>query len=181
MVMAVTGTREKDPVEDQRRIHSIPIVLVSSAGECSMLPSVTPAHVAALTDLDATFLPIGQMRQISRVTALDGPHITAEVDLGPGHWVYPQHFPRDPIFPGTLMIEAAGQLVALWAWAKGFRGRPRLVRVKSDFHAPVEISVPRLELEAMVRGKRHLHFGSIELSAGNRHVASIEVVLAVLA
>jgi 3-hydroxymyristoyl/3-hydroxydecanoyl-(acyl carrier protein) dehydratase len=94
-----------------------------------------PAESPSLVDLDATFLPIAQMRQIARVTELEGPCIVAEVDLGPQHWVYAQHFPGDPIFPGTLMIEAAGQVVALWAWANGHRwhrrsrvGRDRCVR-----------------------------------------------------
>ena len=91
---------------------------------------------ASVMDIDATFLPVGQMRQISRVTKLAEAVIDAEVDLGPYHWVFPQHFPGDPIFPGTLMIEAAGQLVALWAWAQGQRGRPRLVRTGAEFHSP---------------------------------------------
>ncbi len=77
------------------------------------MPTTALDVPASLLDLDATFLPVAQMRQISRVIAVDGPLITAVVELGPGHWVYPQHFPHDPIFPGTLIIEAAGQLVAL--------------------------------------------------------------------
>lgn len=136
---------------------------------------------ASLLDLDATFLPVGQMRQISRVTAIDGPRISAVVDLGPDHWVYPQHFPHDPIFPGTLIIEAAGQLVALWAWASGHRGRPRLVRTSASFHRPVTRPTPLLELHAEVRGKRHLQFGAVEVLADGSPVARVEAVLAVLA
>ncbi|HEX5963975.1 MAG TPA: hypothetical protein VFY42_09640, partial [Gemmatimonadales bacterium] len=83
----------------------------------SALPATTN-----LIDLDSTFLPVAEMRQITRVTALEGAGIEGEVELGPDHWVWPQHFPSDPIFPGTLMIEAAGQLVALWAWGHGARG-----------------------------------------------------------
>lgn len=136
---------------------------------------------ASLLDLDATFLPVAQMRQISRVTSLDGSQIKAVVDLGPEHWVYPQHFPQDPIFPGTLIIEAAGQLVALWAWANGHRGRPRLVRTSASFHQPVTRSTPWLELRAEVRGKRHLQFGTVDVFAQELQVARVEVVLAVLA
>ncbi len=135
---------------------------------------------ASLLDLDTTFLPVAQMRQISRVTSLAGPRITAIVDLGPNHWVYPYHFPHDPIFPGTLIIEAAGQLVALWAWANGHRGRPRLVRTSASFHQPVTQSTPRLELHAEVRGKRHLQFGSVDVLAEGLQVARVEAVLAVL-
>jgi 3-hydroxymyristoyl/3-hydroxydecanoyl-(acyl carrier protein) dehydratase len=145
-----------------------------------MSPESVATISASLVDLDATFLPVAQMRQITRVTALDGLHIAAEVALGAEHWVYAQHFPEDPIFPGTLMIEAAGQLVALWAWTRGLRGRPRLVRTSAAFHAPVDVAAPRLELDAEVRGKRHLQFGTVELRAQGRHVATIDIVLAVL-
>ncbi|HMH57352.1 MAG TPA: hypothetical protein VK535_13925 [Gemmatimonadales bacterium] len=130
--------------------------------------------------MDATFLPVGQMRQISRVTRLAEAMIDAEVDLGPCHWVYPQHFPGDPIFPGTLMIEAAGQLVALWAWAHGQRGRPRLVRTGAEFHSPVGPTASHLLLRAEVRRKRHLHFATIQIWVAETCVATVEAVLAVL-
>ncbi len=146
------------------------------------MPSAAAAMpVPTLLDLDATFLPVGQMRQITGITALEATRIAGEVELGSGHWVYAQHFPQDPIFPGTLIIEAAGQLVALWAWARGLRGRPRLVRTSAAFHLPVTPSTPRLELKAEVRGKRHLQFATVEVYAEERHVATVEVVLAVLA
>ena len=146
-----------------------------------MPPAPALGPLASLLDLDATFLPVAQMRQITRVTAVDGSRITGEVDLGAEHWVYPQHFPDDPIFPGTLMIEAAGQLVALWAWAQGHRGRPRLLRTSASFHHPVTTSTAHLELRGEVRGKRHLQFGKVELFADTTHVATVEAVLAVLA
>jgi len=47
-----------------------------------MSPESVATISASLVDLDATFLPIAQMRQITRVTALDGLHIAAEVALG---------------------------------------------------------------------------------------------------
>lgn len=145
------------------------------------MPATVLDPPVSLLDLDATFLPVGQMRQITRVTAIAGPRIAAVADLGPDHWVYPQHFPHDPIFPGTLIVEAAGQLVALWAWANGHRGRPRLVRVRASFHQPVTRATPRLELHAEVRGKRHLQFGAVEVLAQGSRVAEVEAVLAVLA
>jgi 3-hydroxymyristoyl/3-hydroxydecanoyl-(acyl carrier protein) dehydratase len=144
--------------------------------------TIAPFSVPASDiDIDATFLPVGQMRQINRVTQLDGPGIEGEVDLGPGHWVFAQHFPDDPIFPGCLMIEAAGQLVALWAWANGQRGRPRLVRTSAEFHHPAGPGADRLILRAEVRRKRHLHFATTEIWADGVHVATVEAVLAVLA
>ncbi len=120
------------------------------------------------------------MRQISRVTGIQGGSISAAMDLGTDHWVWPQHFPTDPIFPGTLLIEAAGQLVALWAWAQGARGRPRLVRTGAEFHHPVDRSSPSLQLEGEVRRKRHLYFGSVRISSGETLVAKVEAVLVVL-
>ncbi|MGH7752143.1 MAG: 3-hydroxyacyl-ACP dehydratase FabZ family protein [Gemmatimonadales bacterium] len=131
-------------------------------------------------DLDGTFLPVGQMRQISRVTELAGPTLTGEVDLAIDHWVYALHFPGDAIFPGTLMLEAAGQLVALWAWANGERGRPRLLRVQAEFHSPVGRAETRLTLRGEVRRKRNLCFGRVSVHAANGEVATVSAVLAVL-
>lgn len=142
----------------------------------TMLHSPAPSQI----DIDATFLPVAQMRQISRVTSLEGDRIEGEVDLGPGHWVYAQHFPGDSIFPGTLMIEAAGQLVALWAWGNGQRGRPRLVRAGAEFHRPVTPDSSGLGLTATVQRRRHLHFATVLITAGGAEVATVTAVLAVL-
>ena len=135
----------------------------------------------SLIDLDATFLPVALMRQITRVTTVATESITGEVDIGPDHWVYAQHFPGDPIFPGTLIIEAAGQLIALFAWAQGQRGRPRLVRTSAEFRHPVSHTTSKLRLVAQVRSKRNIHFGTVDVHAGEDHVARVEAVLAVIA
>lgn len=135
----------------------------------------------SLIDLDATFLPVAQMRQITRVAALEGIGIEGEVELGPNHWVWQQHFPGDPIFPGTLLIEAAGQLIALWAWGQGARGRPRLVRTRAEFHSPVGQWAPSLLLKGEVRRKRHLNFGTVQIFSEGTLVATVEAVLVVLA
>ena len=70
--------------------------------------------MVSLIDLDKTFLPVGPMRQITSVTAFCEASIVCEMSLD-SHWVYPVHFPDDPILPASLMIEAAGQVTALWA------------------------------------------------------------------
>lgn len=134
----------------------------------------------SLVDLDTPFLPVGQMRQISRVTELAGATIAAEVDLGPDHWVYAQHFPGDPVLPGSLIVEAAGQLVALWAWAAGERGRPRLLRANAEFRLPVGRAEPRLVLRGEVTRKRNMHFATITVAASGVQVATASVVLAVI-
>ncbi len=144
---------------------------------------ITVAGVAvgpSVIDIDASFLPVAQMRQIARVTRLEGAVIVGEVDLGEGHWVYAQHLPNDPIFPGSLMVEAAGQLVALWAWAGGQRGRPRLVRTSAEFRSPVGPGSPRLRLCAQVRHKRNLTFGAVVVWDGTIQVATVDAILAVL-
>jgi 3-hydroxymyristoyl/3-hydroxydecanoyl-(acyl carrier protein) dehydratase len=138
----------------------------------------TPAR--SLIDLDATFLPVGDMRQISRVTGISPTTITGEVDLGPSHWVYGIHLPGDPIFPGTLMIEAAGHLSALWAWARGNRGRPRLVRTSADFRRPVGPSSECLRLQAEMRSKRNVFLADVRIWADEVEVAEVRATLAVL-
>ena len=145
-----------------------------------MIQGMTIAEPRELIDLDETFLPVGRMRQISRVTQVEPDLIVGEMTLGREHWVWPEHFPGDPIFPGTLMIEAAGQLLALWAWSQGSRGRPRLVRIGAQFQSPVDQGATHLTLEARVRRKRNLYFGSIQIRSGEIEVAAVEAVLAIL-
>jgi 3-hydroxymyristoyl/3-hydroxydecanoyl-(acyl carrier protein) dehydratase len=135
----------------------------------------------SLIDVDATFLPVGHMRQISRVTQLQDSTIVGEMELPADHWVWPEHFPGDPVFPGTLLLEGAGQLVALWAWASGRRGRPRLVRISGHFHHPVDPGAGYLLLKGDVQRKRQLYFGSVQVFWGDICIATIEAVLTVLA
>ena len=124
-----------------------------------MAVAVTHSEPLVWPPLGETFLPAGGMRQIARITLLDGARIDRYVEVDGAHWVYPSHFPGDPIYPGSLMVEAAGQLVALWAWAQGHRRRPRLVRTAATFHRPVTPTSRVLRLQGEVRGKRHLQFG----------------------
>ena len=148
------------------------------SGRMSHAPTLSSA--TSLIDLDATFLPVAQMRQITRVTAIEAGGIEGEVELGPDHWVWQQHFPNDPIFPGTLMIEAAGQLIALWAWSDDARGRPRLVRTAAEFQNPVGRWSPRLLLRGEVRRKRNMYFGKVQIWSAETPIATVDAVLVVL-
>ena len=142
---------------------------------------MSPEQAAGtLIPIDGTYLPTGPLRQISRVIAVDAERIVGEMDLGDNHWVYPGHFPGDPIFPGCLLVEAAGQLVALWAWADGQRGKPRYVRASARFQSEVRPSHDRLILRGSVQRKRKLNFGSVSIVEGGRDIASVDVVLAVI-
>lgn len=131
-------------------------------------------------NLDETFLPTGRMRQITRVCALAGETITGEVDLSRADWVFDDHFPDDPVFPGTLLVEAAGQLVAVWAWADGQRGHPRLVRSSARFTGEVGPDRKALRLEATVRERRRMNFGEVSVRDGEREVARVDLVLTVV-
>lgn len=131
-------------------------------------------------DLDETFLPTGRMRQITRVGDLAGETITGEVDLSRADWIFTDHFPGDPVFPGTLLVEAAGQLVAAWAWADGQRGRTRLVRSSARFTNEVGPDQETVWLEATVRKRRQMNFGEVSASIPEREVARVDLVLAVV-
>lgn len=141
---------------------------------------MTVVHYERAT-LGATFLPVGQMLQLDRVTAVDDCSITAEMDVSPEHWVFPMHFPGDPIFPGCFLIEAAGQLVALWGWEAGLRGRPRMAKASADFESPVFATDRTVTLKGSVRRRRNMCFGTVNVLAGERTVATIETVIVVVA
>lgn len=130
--------------------------------------------------LGATFLPVGQLLQLDRVTGIGGASITAELDITPDHWAFPLHFPGDPVFPGCLLIEAAGQLVMVWGWEVGLRGRPRLARANAEFKRPVLATDRTLILRGTVRRRRNMCFGAVTCVVGDETVATIEAVIAVV-
>ena len=134
----------------------------------------------SLIDIESTFLPVGEMRQLSRVTDLSSTGIGGELDIGPEHWVYARHFPGDPIFPGTFIIEAAGQLVALWAWAQGHRGKPRLVRTTANFRHPVGPNSAALRLHAHMRSRRNVFIAEVRVCTDEVQVATVDLMLVVL-
>jgi 3-hydroxymyristoyl/3-hydroxydecanoyl-(acyl carrier protein) dehydratase len=133
----------------------------------------------SLIDLNSTFLPVGQMRQITAVTAFYQSTIVCEMSLD-SHWVYPVHFPDDPILPASLMIEAAGQVTALWAWLSGQRGKPRMVKAAGDFRAPCGPHDLTLTFRARIKKKRFLNFGAVSVLIGDQEIATIENCIAVV-
>ena len=141
---------------------------------------MTVVHYERAT-LGTTFLPVGQMLQLDRVLTVDGECITAEIDVHPEHWVFPLHFPGDPVFPGCFLIEAAGQLVALWGWEAGLRGRPRMAKANAEFESPVCAADKTVSLNGTVRRRRNMCFGTVNVTAGGRTVAKIEAVIVVVA
>ncbi|MGH7537390.1 MAG: 3-hydroxyacyl-ACP dehydratase FabZ family protein [Gemmatimonadales bacterium] len=131
-------------------------------------------------ELGATYLPVGKMLQLDRVLEVLGDRIVAAMDIKPEHWVFAEHFPGDPIFPGSFLIEAAGQLVALWGWEVGLRGRPRMAKASAQFENPVLAEDGTVTLRAQVRRRRNMCFGAVEVQSGERKVATVEVVIVVV-
>ena len=131
------------------------------------------------SQLDSMFLPTGLMLMLDRVCHVKGPALVCEMDVL-SHWVFPLHFPADPIFPGTLLIEAAGQAVAVWAWHAGFRGRPRLGKVSARYFSPVVPQDRTITLRATVRNRKCVFTGRVEISVFERKVAEVESVIFVI-
>jgi 3-hydroxymyristoyl/3-hydroxydecanoyl-(acyl carrier protein) dehydratase len=134
-----------------------------------------PVYVRA--DLARVYLPVGQMLQIDRVSEVTEETVSAEMDLE-HHWVFPLHFPGDPIFPACLMIEAAGQAIAIWAWHHQVPGQPRLARVGASFASAVRPDEGTLSLVGKIRRRRNICVGSVGLFVGERRVAEVEETLA---
>jgi 3-hydroxymyristoyl/3-hydroxydecanoyl-(acyl carrier protein) dehydratase len=129
------------------------------------------------TDLAQVYLPVEQMLQIDRVTEVTDETIRCEMDLT-RHWVFPLHFPGDPIFPACLMIEAAGQAIAIWAWHHRVAGQPRLARVSASFSSAVRPEDEVLALVGRVRRRRNICVGTVSLFVGDRLAAEVEETLA---
>jgi 3-hydroxymyristoyl/3-hydroxydecanoyl-(acyl carrier protein) dehydratase len=129
------------------------------------------------SDLAAVYLPVGQMLQLDRVLEVGLDSVRCEMDLA-GHWVFPLHFPADPIFPACLMIEAAGQAIAVWAWHHRMPGLPRLARVEASFVSGVRPGDGLLSFVGRLRRRRNICVGTVELFCGERAVASVQETLA---
>jgi 3-hydroxymyristoyl/3-hydroxydecanoyl-(acyl carrier protein) dehydratase len=134
-----------------------------------------PLYVRA--DLAQVYLPVQQMLQIDRVIEVTADTIRCELDLE-NHWVFPLHFPGDPIFPACLMIEAAGQAIAIWAWHHRVPGQPRLARVGASFSSAVRPDDGVLTFVGKVRKRKNICVGSVELFIGDRRAAEVEETLA---
>jgi len=130
-------------------------------------------------DLDATFLPVGPMRQVTSVASFREDGIVCGMSID-SHWTYPVHFPDDPILPGSLIIEAAGQATALWAWLSGQRGKPRMVKASAEFRSPAGPRDGTLTLHATIKRRRNLNFGTVSVRIGDQEIATVANCIAVI-
>lgn len=149
------------------------------------IPSIAPV-TAQLSDLlydrailETIFLPTGQMLQLDRVIQINGNELVAEMDVL-SHWVFPMHFPGDPIFPGSLLIESAGQAVAVWAWHAGIRGRPRMLRVTAKFKNPVTPGDGTVVIRTVVHRRKSVCIGEVLLEVNGHGVAEVRPMIMIL-
>jgi 3-hydroxymyristoyl/3-hydroxydecanoyl-(acyl carrier protein) dehydratase len=126
-----------------------------------------------ISEYQGIFLPVGQMLQIDRVREVRGERIVCETDLSE-NWVFPLHFPGDPIFPGSLLIEGAGQAIAIWAWENDLRGDPRLVRVEAKFRSPVVPGDRVLTYIGTIKRKCNVCIGLVRVHSAGSEVAQIK-------
>ena len=131
------------------------------------------------SDLEKTFLPAGALLQLDRVLEVAGPRVVGEMDLA-NHWAFEFHFPSDPIFPGSLLTEASGQTVAIWAWYNDLRGKPRLVKSVARFEHPVLPEDGVVVFEAFVRRRKNLCLATVEATVGDRRAARFELVVMII-
>ena len=131
-------------------------------------------------DLADIFLPVGQMLQVHKIGHVSDGKIVGERRISEEDWFFPLHFPSDPIFPGSLLIEGAGQVVAIWGWASGLRGKPRLVKVAAEFRSPVSPCDYLLTYVGTVKKRNNICMGRVEIKVGERFVAEVSVTLVVL-
>ena len=85
------------------------------------------AYKMALAHVRTPTIPKGRMKLVDRVTHFDvkgGPfkrgYIRAEHDVNPDSWYLDCHFYKDPCMPGTLMVDGATQVMAIYMIGLGF-------------------------------------------------------------
>ncbi len=132
-------------------------------------------------DLAKTFLPIGEMLQLTTITEINNGTIVAERELSANDWVFPLHFPGDPIFPGSLLIEGAGQVMAMWGWHSGLRGKPRLVKVSAEFKNPVSSDDKLVTFRGTMTKRNNICIGTVQITIGERCIGSVSGSIVVLA
>ena len=132
------------------------------------------------TDLAKMFLPIGEMLQVHTIADITEENITGERRLSELDLIFPLHFPGDPIFPGSLLIEGAGQIIAIWGWHNGLRGKPRLVKVTAEFKSPVYAHDKKVTYSGTMTKRNNIVMGNVNISVDERYVGKVVATIVVL-
>jgi 3-hydroxymyristoyl/3-hydroxydecanoyl-(acyl carrier protein) dehydratase len=120
------------------------------------------------------------MLQVTTITEINNGTIVAERRLSENDWVFALHFPGDPIFPGSLLIEGAGQVMAMWGWHSGLRGKPRLVKVSAEFKSPVSSIDEIVTFRGTMMKRNNMCVGSVDITIGDRYVGKVTGSIVVL-
>ena len=131
-------------------------------------------------DLGKMFLPIGRMLQIQTISSIENGTIVGQRKLSESDWIFVLHFPGDPIFPGSLLIEGAGQILAIWGWHNGLRGKPRLVKVAAEFRTPVSCLDKLITFTGKIVKRKNVVMGTVEITVGNRFIGTVNGSLIVI-
>lgn len=126
------------------------------------------------TDLGNMFLPIGDMLQINTIAQIADEVIIGEKNITALDWIFQLHFPGDPIYPGTLLIEGAGQIIAIWGWHNGLRGKPRLVKVSAEFKSPVTATDTVITYTGTIYKRRNVIIGKVVINVSGRHIGTVQ-------
>ena len=110
-------------------------------------------------------LPAPPMLMMDRITeiSVDGGEfgkgrIVGELDITPGLWFFGCHFPRDPVMPGCLGLDAMWQMIGYWLGWSGSPGKGRAVGVgevkfKGDIKPSVRLVRYEVDMRPVRRGK----------------------------
>ena len=131
-------------------------------------------------DFAKTYLPAGLILIIDNVIEIDGSKILCEQLVTTEHWIFPLHFPNDPVFPGSLMIEASAQTIAIWGWEQGLRGRPRLVKCTAEFIIPIPPGNFSIMYKGVISKRKNVCVGTIEVLVNNKVTGIITQTVVIL-
>jgi 3-hydroxyacyl-[acyl-carrier protein] dehydratase/trans-2-decenoyl-[acyl-carrier protein] isomerase len=74
--------------------------------------------------------PLLALREITHLSRVQGAgEARARTNISDLSWVFTSHFPGDPVFPGTMILDGLFQLMGIYCQYIGFQGRGRASRV----------------------------------------------------
>jgi 3-hydroxyacyl-[acyl-carrier protein] dehydratase/trans-2-decenoyl-[acyl-carrier protein] isomerase len=74
--------------------------------------------------------PLLALREITHLSRAQGAgEARARTKISDLNWVFTSHFPGDPVFPGTMILDGLFQLMGIYCQYIGFQGRGRASRV----------------------------------------------------